>query len=505
MRKDQGRYSSLTRWLFISLVVQLSCPLILAAQLYQRERLEIPLARNELSFDVLSADESGVVLYRNQSLLSQDLQLIHVDTSFRQKWTGLLPVEKKFQVVKQTGDSRKSFFLFSARDYSDINFHLYEVRLDQGAFSKFIIRNVIPFLPTHFEVTTSGALIGGYYAGRIPVILYFEFATLRSRILPGLFNEPGELIQISTNQDNSFTILISAKNHLKQKTLWVKSYTPQGELIQNTILTPRDNSGLLFGRIVPVGSTGQLVGGVYGQRNSDFSRGIFLARLDPEGNHEMRYYPFADLQNFFQYLKAKREQRIKERIARRKIRGKKIRFQYRFLIHEVVEYNNEYVLLGEAFYPRYRNIERNYAYGSNTQFGSVVFDGYQYTHAIVIGFDRSGALLWDNSFEINDIRSFTLEQFVKMDVQNDKIALLYLYNDRIRSKVIQDNMVLEGKIMSNLSTQSDEDPLADAGGYNKLDYWYDDTFLAHGVQQLSQKRFARQSRRVFFVNKLAYR
>jgi hypothetical protein len=219
----------------------------------------------------------------------------------------------------------------------------------------------------------------------------------------------------------------------------------------------------------------------------------------------MLYYPFADLENFFQYLKAKREQRIKDRIARRKIRGKKIRFQYRFLVHEFVEHNNEYVLLGEAFYPRYRNVERNYAYGSSTAFGSVVFDGYQYTHAIVIGFDRTGKLLWDNSFEINDIRSYTLEQFVKMDVQRDKIALLYLYNNKIRTKIIQDNMVVEGKMFSSLSTQFDENAFADEGGINKLDYWYDDTFLAHGVQQLSTRRFNRSGRRVFFVNKLTYR
>jgi hypothetical protein len=180
----------------------------------------------------------------------------------------------------------------------------------------------------------------------------------------------------------------------------------------------------------------QVVAGVFGTRNSEYARGLFIATVDPAGLQRMRYYYFADLQNFFKYMKAKREQRIKARIERKRIKGKRARFNYRFMVHELVPYNNQYVLLGEAFYPKYTSVDsRSYngffspgfSQGAYIRNGRI-FDGYYYTHAVVIGFDNDGNIRWDNSFEINDVKTFTLEQFVKLEVQEDKIALLYPFD-----------------------------------------------------------------------------
>lgn len=413
-----------------------------------------------------------------------------------------MPVDNRHQLILQTGNADKSFFLFHQKDFKDIDFDLYEIDLATGTFKKYVIVNYIPFLPTHLETTKNGALVGGYFLGRIPVILYFDFQTLKSKVLAGLFNEPGELIQIKVNEDQGFNILINAKNYSKQKTLWIKTYDSGGNLLQNVTLKPEENNSLLFGRIITLDKENQIVGGVYGNRNSDFSRGLFLAHIDPEFNQQLYYYPFIDLENFFKYMKSKRENRIKERIARKRVKGKKIRFQYRFLIHEFVPYRDEYILLGEAFYPRYKPLERNY-YGLAPG-AQLIFDGYQYTHAIIIGFDASGKLLWDNSFEINDVKSFTLEQFVKMDAQESKIALLYLFKDKIRSKIIQDNVVLEGKIYNQLKLQFDDTFSPDNVNINKLDYWYEDNFLAYGTQHIPYQRFKGQAKEVFFVNKLRY-
>jgi hypothetical protein len=160
-------------------------------------------------------------------------------------------------------------------------------------------------------------------------------------------------------------------------------------------------------------------------------------------------------------------------------------------------------LLGEAFYPKYRNIEQNLVYGLAPG-RNLIFDGYQYTHAIVLGFDTTGKLLWDNSFEINDVRTFNLQQFVKMDVQEDKIALLYLFDDKIRSKIIQDNEVLEGKSYNQLLLKFDNSYSFEDISFNKLDYWYEDNFLAYGTQNIPASRAGGRGRQLFFINKLRY-
>ena len=198
---------------------------------------------------------------------------------------------------------------------------------------------------------------------------------------------------------------------------------------------------------------------------------------------------------------------MKERIERRKVKGKRIKFSYRFLVHEIVPYKNQYVLLGEAFYPRYKSVEPSYGFFTGSpQYGGLrngrVFDGYSYTHAVVMGFDQSGKLLWDNSFEINDVRTFTLEQFVKLEVQEDRIALLYLFENELRTKIIQDDQVLEGKTFEPIRTKTENEIVKkEETELSKLDYWYQNFFYAYGIQEITNPGTGK--RRVFFINKIS--
>ncbi len=500
MAKGIDRYFILTRLHFVKfcLVVFLYPA---HAQLRVHKAIEVPLLRNESTFNIVSVNSNGLILFRQLNQPESTIQFIHVDTAFQQRWAGLLPIEKKYTYSNHYVNNNFAYFLFHHREFADISFLVYEIDLATGNFSRYVVNNYIPFLPTHFKATERGLLIGGYFIGKIPVVLFFDFIIAKSKVLPALFNEPGELLQINTSDDESFSILISSRNTQRQKTLWIKNYTPSGELIQNKTLNPTENQSLLFGQITSLPDGRQFIAGTYGNRNSDFSKGIFITRLEND-SEVTRYYPFSELQNFFSYLKAQRATRIKERINRKTVKGKKIRLQYRFLVNEFIVHKNEFILLGEAFYPVYKSMDRGYM-GGGLAPGGVVFDGYKYTHAVIIGFDQNGELQWDNSFEINDVKSFTLEQFVRIDIQQNKIVLFYLFNNKLRYKVIQNNQLLEQVEYdtTGLSSQyfNDEEGLA------SLDYWYDGHFTASGTKQTSYRRWGKQSRRVFFVTKLSNR
>jgi len=92
-------------------------------------------------------------------------------------------------------------------------------------------------------------LIGGYF-NRVPVVIYYALATEKTKILPGLFNEVGELTQVRTYEDGTIDVLISALNIKGQKTIWVKNYDPDGELLSNQALEPEDNKNLIFARSI---------------------------------------------------------------------------------------------------------------------------------------------------------------------------------------------------------------------------------------------------------------
>lgn len=513
MRSD--RHSNYFRLTLFTLCLLLSATTV--AQVHQSVRYEVILKHDEPGFDVTTAADNGLFLTRLLSGGEADrLELVRLDTALQEIWKGFIPVEHRTALAGKMARENYVFFLLRHVDPSMKDLQLFAVNSENGNYTKYAIKSYIHFSIAELQVTREAVLIGGYF-NKIPLVLYFNLALRQSRILPGLFNEEGELTQIHPHADGTFDVLIASKNFYRQQTIWIKNYAADGTLIGNYALTPEDNKNLIFGRSVKTSGNMQIIAGVYGGKNSQYSRGLFVGTIDPAGLQHTKYYSFGDLENFFKYMKAKRETRIKERIQRRKVKGKKTRFNYRFLVHEVIEYNEQYILLGEAFYPRYKSLDNTY-YGSFFRAtpgpGNAIirdgriFDGYWYTHAVIMAFDKEGTLLWDNSFEINDVKSFTLEQFVKLEAHEDKIILLYLFENTLRTKIIQGSKVLEGKAADPIKTRFKDDiPVPENTASGKLDYWYDGYFYAYGVQDIVNIKELQTlpRRKVFFINKITYR
>lgn len=301
---------------------------------------------------------------------------------------------------------------------------------------------------------------------------------------------------------------MSERTRDRLSTIAVKRFNAEGELLQNVIMEPKPNSSLLYGQTTHLPDKRQFIVGTYSHKRSRYSRGIYFSHLDPTTNEppEITYLNYGDLKNFFSYMKAKRAARVKQRVERRKIQGKKLRFNYRLLVHDVVKENGNFLMIGEAYYPKYGG---SYYGGYSFYPGSsnLAFEGYKYTHAVVIAFDSNGKLVYDNSFEINDVLSFQLDQLVSVNVQDDKVILLYTYENVVRSKIIQGDEVLEGKAFNEIELAFEDDIVgnndSEVGGLKK---WYDDFFFAYGVQRIKNLSGvdANIMREVFFINKIYY-
>ncbi len=451
--------------------------------------MEIPINADIETYSVIPLDTAGIVLYRNFIGPKENiLELTRVDTAFKTVWKGYLPVPKEFSFIYAKAVNQKLYFLFKPYDPAKHNFYVTVAKVNDGGYVSHPIENLIAFNPTLFTVSKDALLIGGYFNLR-PVVLYSSLIDHKSFLLPGFLNEPGEITQIKPYLDGNVDIIVSAKNSSHRKCLWIRQFNSRGEMIKTVILEPGENKNLIFGRAAKTENNKQVIAGVYG-RNTQYSRGIFVAEVNPNGEYVIHYYNFADLKNFFHYLKAKKEKRIRERIERRKIQGKKIKFNYRFLVHEVVPYQDQFIMLGEAFYFHYSS-QGNMSY----------FDGYEYTHAIVIGFDAHAKLLWDNSFQINDVRSYQLQQFVKIIPIQDRLVLLYVFENSIRSKVINGSEVVEGNLQAQVKTLAGGRVAERNTVDSKLDYWYSNHLLTYGVQNLKSSE-NNNVHKVFFINKL---
>jgi hypothetical protein len=67
-------------------------------------------------------------------------------------------------------------------------------------------------------------------------------------------------------------------------------------------LFPDGKKALQFGRIINHDNK-KIIAGTYGRRRSEYSRGLFIAELH-EDKKDVKYYNYADLTNFFEYMKS---------------------------------------------------------------------------------------------------------------------------------------------------------------------------------------------------------
>jgi hypothetical protein len=503
-------------WVLISLTGFLA-----NAQVVQPGRFEIMLEPYDNYFTTISADEEGIIMYRETKERNAEghigWQVIMLDTALQEKWRELFYIDQEYFINGYDYHQGKLYLLFNNGPYANDEYMLFEIDLRSRTTQSFNIQKNFAMALTEYEMVGDAAILGGYVNYRPTVILY-KLKEKRLLVLPGFYLDRSELIQVEVDDERGiFRVLTTVRTFDKRNTIAIKTFDASGELLVNSMLKPEQGLNLLYGRATSFIGNEAYIAGTYSQNRSanrgaeSYSRGIFIARIDDLGEQVINYYNYADLENFFSYMKVKRQERVKRRIERRRIKGKKIRFNYRLLVHDVIPRKDHYIMLGEAYYPTYSN--RYDAFGgfssvNNPYLYASSFSGYRYTHAVVLGFNEKGKLLWDNSFEINDVVSYKLEKFVNVDIDQDKLVLLYLYENVIRTKLIQGQEVLEGKSFNDIRLKFEDDVVNNSddevGGLNT---WYDDYFYAFGVQKIKNLRDTGVSlnREVFYVNKIIYK
>ena len=504
--------TTFTKFSFLILTVLLTVRFESFSQLEQPDRIEIILESEDDYFQVLSAEENGIILYREvrnrETRMERKYQVVLVDTALNKKWENSYYVHLKY-ILRGFEYFGNHFYLLFQRNTESLKADLYVMRINltTKANQTFLIEREYAMELTEFEVLGNSLIFGGY-TNNMPTLIRYEFGKSQVTVLPGIFNEKSEIEHLEVDDDLMLiNVLTSFKTKDGGRSLSLKTFSEEGELLKNVNLQPSAERSLLFGRTVKLAADVELIVGTYTKKRSELSRGIFLARIAADGEQVINYYNYADLKNFFSYMKAKRQKRIEQRIKRRKVKGKKNKFNYRLLVHEVVERDGRFIMVGEAFYPRY---SQSSYYGGYYGVGSynTFFEGYRYTHAVVFGFDRRGRLIWDNSFEINDIESYTLDQYVHISSTDEEMALLYLFENEIRTKVIQGNEVLEGKTFNELKLSFEDDVLSNRENeYGGLERWYGGNLFAYGVHKIKNLKDdgVRLNREVFFINKLRYR
>jgi hypothetical protein len=243
--------------------------------------------------------------------------------------------------------------------------------------------------------------------------------------------------------------------------------------------------------------TGAAVGNSLGE-------GVFFALIE---NNMVKNYTeksYAQLEEFLKHLPQRTQNKLEKKKKRKENRGKEIKFTSWCVFHGLVVTESGYYSLSEHYHPTYVTYTTTDANGRTTT--RQVFDGYQYTHATLIKFDKNGEFVWDRSFTMYPFRKpYFVKKFISAKYLDNEFRMLFSDGDRISFKSFNDN----GKVVNE--NYSEVIPTTFDGDKTKLvnsdiKYWYDNFFLAYGISVIKNKDAdkAKRKRKVFFVSKVKF-
>lgn len=465
----------------------------------------------DMEYRVISGEDEGLlVAVETEEGSSEGFNwTFHfLDTLLNVQWTRIFPVPYDSYLTGYEYYEGKFYLLYNASRYRNEDLILLEVDAKASTIDKMEISTVFPIQLTEFEVIGKNVLLAGYTNYR-PVLLRYNLDEQKPQVVPGFYDNNSDILDIIIDDDaGMFTVIQSERMRTRRYTIQAKTFTAEADLIQNNVINPGEKKNLIDGTSTLFYGGNQYMAGTYSKKASQYSRGLYLAKFLNGRQQFIKYHEYSDLTNFFGYMNDRRQKRIKDRIERRRQKGKKANFSYRLLVHDIIQREDEYVLIAEAYYPRYSSYNNfnSFGYSSYSRFNPN-FMGYSYTHAIVVSFDRNGNIIWDNSFEINDVETFALEEFVAVSIYEDKIVLMYLEENAIRSKVIKGKEIVEGKTFNPVKLAYENDEVKSRNPeVEGLKRWYDKTMYAFGEQRIRNEKSAggQLDRRIFYINKIQY-
>jgi hypothetical protein len=312
---------------------------------------------------------------------------------------------------------------------------------------------------------------------------------------------------------NEMVVFIGSFVEKKRNEIFVQRFNEMGEKVETFHLTENIEKNLISVSASKLSEGSYIYTGTYATERTGQSEGLFFCRTNNNEIQSMEFYNFLDLENFLSYLSEKAQAKVEKKKKKKEEKGEEYHMSYSIALHDVIPVSDGYLFLGEAYYPTYRTEQ----YATTTTMNGMtttqwhtrsVFDGFQYTHAVLGRFDAQGKLLWNEIFEMwPSYKPYMAKRFISIAEQDSNaLNLVFASHNRIKSKSIDfGGHVLQEETSDEIQTSYEGDRVRSS--FSNLDYWYGDYFIAYGSQKIKNNEEEDRDvkrRRVYFINKIRF-
>ena len=315
-------------------------------------------------------------------------------------------------------------------------------------------------------------------------------------------------------ETNEIFVYIKAKDSKRENQLYVMKLNKKGEKENIFNLSKDITQNITSVSASNISKNEYIFTGTYSTKSTSMSEGLFFSKTHNNKLTFINFYNFLDLDNFLTYLPERKQKRIEKKHKKKSNKGIEHSINYNIADHDIIIQDDGYIFLGECYYPTYR--QESYqttstvnGVATTTTNYRTVFDGYQYTHAVITKYDKNGKLIWDKTFEMRSSnKPFYVKRFISISEANkETVDLVYIsWGTKIVTKSfdIKTGTIVKEHFSEIMETTHDGDKSKRA--FSNIDYWYDNYFIAYGEQKIKNKTNskAKRKRKIYFINKIKY-
>jgi len=110
----------------------------------------------------------------------------------------------------------------------------------------------------------------------------------------------------------------------------------------------------------------------------------------------------------------------------------------------------------------------------------MIFDGYLTQYANIVAFDNNGEKKWDNTIRIENVKSRSLDNTLKIGFLDKNLILSYIKEDKIYHKLINKGTVLQEEQYQELKDLVSNIEMRNSN-YNEYLHFYKNSFIIWNI------------------------
>jgi len=500
-------------------------------QVSQPHRYEKLQKGSDDGFNIISLQYDGLALFRdlNKYRNSNKLwQLILLDTALSEKKDLEFEINDRNKFIGYEVARDRLYFLFRTGETTKNDFELIEITYAGSEVGRYQFKPDLDFKLTHFTKAGPNFIFGGYVNNE-PAVVLFELQTNHIRVLPGFFQKDTELVDLRTNENQTFNTVLIDRGSKENRKLTFRTFDESGKQLLDDLVPIESPVFLQTGITSTLQREDLAVMGTWGERNSKQSAGFYFMNVDPFSDQQLKLIDFGQLEHFVDYLNPKRAEKVKESSESDRAAKRIPNFTAYVAPFRVKEYKDGFLLLAEVYSP----ISTTSPYYSNPYYynpyygGGMLFSPYYYpgmgrmyrpyaynnaarttseikaSSAALLSFDATGKVLWDQSLKIEDVRMGGVDQVSDFFLDDRRIVFLYKKESEVRMKSIVLGSDKPEETISPINTGGETDNIRSEREYEGgVRHWMDNIFYVWGYHTVRNTNSDDRVRDVFYINKV---